>query len=301
MSKLSDFQRKSIIFILAGALTAAAVMQVVFFGRQSHISENKNAQFWEEQPEKKAKKLAAWLQDQPIPVKATKQWAEALKNAKSEGCLDVPEGTTAVSGDSVPPNVTAALDEALVGLLQVYIDNSPEAFFSYMNAHDEKPTQQQLNDIVSIIGAIRKTPSPNLKGLSPQQIYVTHWRECKIKMHWSSFLKNSICKQFWRSHQPPNEKLRQSIGRDESQLFQVINTIRHFFAPQQPIESLLQTEDHILFVDVKVVIRLDKACFAESVPYYFRFWYDPQKNIWHPYQLARVLTGPEAIKVQHFF
>jgi hypothetical protein len=226
-----------------------------------------------------------------LPMTSVSEWLDAIADAPTEGCLDLPEQATPVSAAEVSRSQRISLHDAVAGLLRAYAENSPELMIQYLAAHGARFSSQRIDQLRDPLRKVLHLPQTEIDKLTADQVYVNFWREPGVNPHISGILKESGCIGFWRySELPTEELLNRSFGAYEGLVFQNIEKQIPTFEPVRPLERVLQSDGSVLYADVKVLVQLDAELYHQVVPYFLRFWYDSVTDIWYPSQLARVTT-----------
>lgn len=255
----------------------------------------------QERLDEQMNRLTLWRSDPGVPITNRANWEAVINNMPQGGCMDMPEHVTPAISEELAPADLAALFDAVVGLLTVYVEDSPELLIRYMAEHGEKPRPQSIEALRTIVADMRGESPPAVRRLSSEQVLIAFWKESGTASRWAKILERSACYQIWRSRELPSDELRDSLANRDSRVFQNIVKTVHQFEPVRPLTEILNADGSLLFADIKVVVQLSSEVDNNPVPYYFRFWHDSIDGIWHPYQMNHVRVERESNGPSHLF
>lgn len=293
-------------FYLGVGILLVIVLQVGFFlfvhsRSKLHAPSSSSSIDWDRLAVEQTERLAAWSADSPVSLKERSEWASIIEGFSTANCLTVPPDTTPVLASEVSDVELDRLHQAVTGVVEVYAEDSPELLIRYMAEQQEYLSPHRVEIVRSLVRGQPNARKEEVAQLAPEDVYIAYWNGAGIRSHWSSVLKSSGCYQFWRIEDLPGDEIRQSLGQVDSAIFQNISQFAHNFEPSHPLDAILSRDRSVLFADVKVVVQLEPELYNEPVPYFFRFWYDPAEQVWHPYQMGRVEAGDAAGESTHMF
>jgi hypothetical protein len=242
--------------------------------------------------EEKAKRVAYWLA-QPSILLLSPELDEVLDLLMTrEDCLQAPYGTNAVGLNTLNDTARSDLRLAVKGLLQAYAKSDPEVVYDYMQSRRE---DLRKGDLAGTITALRKRHSmraSDLSSASPKQLFTLFWKSEAFQTHWKRLVVPTGCVRLWRVSRPLSNDDSSSLGWDENNVFRNTVHFNHTFAPTSgaSVESTLSRDGGVTFADVKVIIQYDEARLNEPRPHYFRFWFNPADQTWHPSDLVVIPT-----------
>lgn len=297
----SIFRRRSVVISILLFL-AAGNMWLLLRVRESRRAGPSAELDWEQLRSKQAQRVADWALDESLSTSdPAGEWAQAVSDLPAGDCLILPPDASRLSLSDLTEAQKADLNNAVVGLLDVYIKNSPELLFRYMSERGEASSPQQVKVLRQLVSEVRQTSEESLQSLGAEDLLIAYWRGANLDPHWSAVLSTSGCRELWTRSKPPDEALRQAIGNVDADVFQNLVRFTHNFQPVTSLDEVFVKHGTVLFADVKVVILLSPDLHKEPVPYFMRFWFDPDEGVWHPFQLARVDVGDGVRASRHVF
>ncbi|MDQ3332672.1 MAG: hypothetical protein M3552_18830 [Planctomycetota bacterium] len=272
-------------YVVGGLLAAALAIGVFFWAIRL---DRPPAGGTEEILQQQANRRAAWLADSPVPVSASERWDAVIGHFPSEGCLVIPHGAQFVVASEVPASQRDDLAESVAELFRAYAADSPDAVLQFMSEHGEILRSDRVAVLRKLLAGVRKVPEARLSSVTGEEAYRAFWKEAKLRSHWSGILEDSGCVQYWRYDGAIGPELAKSFGQVDSEIFQNVTNFVHEFRSTRSLEDVISSNQSVLFGDVKIVVLLEPEFYSEPLPYFLRFWYDPEGQVWHPYQMGRV-------------
>jgi hypothetical protein len=257
----------------------------------------------QEQLDEQARRVNSWLASRAISFQDKTAWVEAIKQMPYGGCVEVPDQAQEISKETIERDGVALprLLDAVVDLLTVYSENSPELLVEYMRDHGEQPASQSIDALRQIVANLRSVPISSVSDLSAEEVVAAVWKENDLNSRWSAVLDGGSCYSFWRYQAVPGEDIEESFGATDGLVFENLCKSVHQFEPVRPISDALRSDGSVLFADVKILIQFSPDYYSKPAPYYFRFWYDSRDQVWHPHRMAHVRIEKAGEGPTHLF
>ena len=236
--------------------------------------------------DEQVRRLASWKIGPRVSVRSKVEVFQSV-SAPAERKLQSPQEAIPVDAASLNAKAVKSLQLALSNLILAYGQNSGESVYDYMISQSEILTESTVQELKSMLGDNLDSNSAPTDG---KVVFTRFWNKFK-KSNWDSLLPETVAFAYWRMKSLPGQSINQFEPDDNGQVFFNVNKLRHFFTPVQSMETSLNKHNELLCADCRFVIELNRSAKSQQIPYYLRFWYDPDSDTWHPWLLGCHATG----------
>jgi hypothetical protein len=280
--------------IIAG--TALAVM-LAYFGVAAWRGYRapraaKTFQTWEELTKERTARVLYWASQPSVLLKSTELDQAVADVLASEDCIAAPRNAQLVRVSQLTAAQRSDLGLAIAGFLKAYARNDPVAVYDYMESRHEVLPAEELPEIRNALVSEQGMGRSSVDAMDQRALFSADWKMLlHADPHWASLALHSGCVSVWRTGVAPDPRVPTSLGQEDNAVFTNIVTHRHNFVPRaDSMESRVAKDGFLLMADVKLVIKYDDELLQVPTPHYVRFWYDPGTQVWHPHQLALIVT-----------
>jgi hypothetical protein len=236
--------------------------------------------------EEQVRRLSDWKIGPRVSVRSKPKVFQSVSDVVG-GKLQIPKEATPVNEKSLDLKVLNSAKSAVSNLISAYGQNSGKAVYDYMASQSETLTDSTVQELQSMLG---DAVDGQIGALDGRVVFNRFWEKFK-NSNWESLLPETVACSYWRLNSLPGESLRQFEPDDNGKVFFNVSKLRHFFTSDVSMESVLDDHKELLFCDYRFVIELNRSAKSQQVPYYLRFWYDPNADLWHPWLLGCHATG----------
>lgn len=228
---------------------------------------------------------------------------DVLERLRCDACATDIAGTLVQDEMAILPELRHLLAASFETLVFAYARDDIDSVFRYMSDCGERPDPARVAETRATLRERGVDPA-TVDVLADEQV-LKEWAKGAdgqgIKSHWEGILDAAGCRCFWTSAVVPSPR-HNPLGKDNYTVFGSERTFAHHFAPATTVSDALARDGSVLLADIRIVVCFDDALFSQPCAYYFRFWYDPNGALWHPFQMVRTaVDGDVAKQSRHLF
>lgn len=237
--------------------------------------------------------LSKWESLSVTPfTESTENLANALRKYASRECVDLPPKWLVPFDDLSPPQQDDLLKTA-AELLNCYSKSDGGELVKYMQTRNENLVPKlKLAAIESLVTSqvVEQTEAENLSDL---EIIQKAWTNEHCNTGWQAIAHDGGHLCIWRC-KGCDPKSMQTLGTTDNRVFHAQAVSTHLFEPKFSFTQAHEDPEGVLLADIKVLIQHDDTFKKERSPYFIRFWFSTDDQLWHPFHLVHVRVTPPA-------
>lgn len=233
-----------------------------------------------------ASAVLTWTKAGSVPLEDSRI-IDYVRRMQWIGCIDAPPNMQALEPRALTTTQKEDLEKAVTGLLSAYSSGSATKLLRYMQERGQQLSPTSTRQLKDLLVKEANASEKKLSGMQPNEIFLMFTKNIGYASHWKEIVADSACAAIW---QPTAEQVDAPLGRDAIGLFQNQTRFHHLFVDGSDGSGTNGSQQHILFADVRFVVRHDAEMLSEPSPYYVRFGYNPTRSRWQPTEMIHVPT-----------
>ncbi|MEK6261625.1 MAG: hypothetical protein AABP62_23750 [Planctomycetota bacterium] len=234
-------------------------------------------------------RLSQWHSKGVVRLAADHDFERVIKSIVSQNCQQSDSSPITLTDDQ-----TDNLHQAVIGLINVYSTNQPQALIDYMSSRTEKIDPKSVAGLRNILTKELAIDSGIAAEMTDDDVLKSYFELAKVNSHWSAIIDGEGCTQIHSVSTNNLKDVLQSLGKTDRTTFSNVNTFHHIFSGKRAFGEELASAGSVLLADVHFVVEYDQTFDSAHEPYYFRLWYDNSSRLWRPLQLVTIRTESSA-------
>lgn len=218
-----------------------------------------------------------WNTSESAPILSSNLGA-ALARIPLKNCFS--DADTAYStAPQVDERASARLMDTLERLLKAYASGDPQKVVLFMKDNGEVVPDKRMS---VLIGGIEEKgiKRDRIAHMDKYEVFKLYWKKTGSVSHWQDLVYSTSCLQYVIIKDDTRLECSRMLDK-QSEVWNSQTVYHRFFVPKRSPEDVMRREGRLLCADVMLVIKHDKSEFSLPAPYYFRFWYEGQADLWH--------------------